>query len=79
MMRAKMVIDTVTLTEHNEILKMRAVAKKDGYPSTGVDEDNSFAKWTPAATLEMMITNGDLFGKFKPGDKFYLDFTKAEE
>lgn len=41
-------------------------------------EDNSYSKATPSANLQMTVTNEALFGKFAPGDKFYVDFTKAE-
>lgn len=54
-----------------------AVYKSGGYPADGSDEDNTFAKFTPSASLDMQIANPDLFGKFKPGDTFYVDFTPA--
>ncbi|WP_204367562.1 hypothetical protein [Janthinobacterium sp. HH01] len=47
-------------------------------PPDGSDEDNSFARWTPSAELTMTINNPDLLGKFKVGDKFYVDFTPAD-
>lgn len=78
-MRAKFKITTVTRTEHGtEILKFQAVCAKS-YPADGSDEDNSYAKFTPVASLEMHVTNPDLLGKFEPGDVFYLDFTKVEK
>ena len=43
-----------------------------------MDEDNTFALFTPGANLEMHITNPVLMGLIKPGQKFYLDFTLAE-
>lgn len=46
------------------------------YPEDGADEDNTFARFTPAAHLTMTITNPALVGTFKVGDKFYVDFTK---
>ena len=78
-MRAKMKIETVNRREHAEDLTMTAVCRNDGYPEDGSDEDNTFAKFTPTATLTMCITNPALFGKFNPGEKYYLDFTKADE
>lgn len=77
-MRAKMKINEVQTFEGREVLKMSAVCKTNGYPADGTDEDNSFAKFTPGATLEMHVSNPDLYGKFKPGQKFYLDFSLAE-
>jgi len=76
-MRAKMKVTSVELFEVGEKIKMSAVCK-NYYPADGSDEDNTYAKWTPSATLEMYISNPDLAGKVKPGQKFYVDFTEAE-
>lgn len=78
MMRAKMKVESVQVFEGREVLKMNAVCKSGSYPADGSDEDNTFALFTPGATLEMQITNPALHGKFKPGQKFYLDFIPAE-
>lgn len=59
-----------------ETLTMHAVAK-NGYDSTGDDEDNTYAKWSPGANLSINIANPALWGQFKVGDKFYVDFTPA--
>lgn len=72
-MRAKMRIDTVTKNEWSETLKLQAV-----YANTTNKEDNTFAEATPSATLELQITNKELHGRFKPGQKFYVDFTEAD-
>lgn len=48
-----------------------------GYPNDGTDEDSTFSRWTPSATLDMTIQNPALFDKFKAGQKFYSDFTEA--
>lgn len=78
-MRAKMKLQTVTRHEHGcDVLKFSAVGRKEAYPSDGSDENNSYAKFTPSATLEMTITNPALHGKFNPGEVYYLDFTPAE-
>ena len=77
-MRAKLQIASVVSGEGYEQLKLTAVCKSGGYPADGSDEDNSFAKWTPTANLEMTINNPALHGKFKQGQKFYVDFTEAE-
>lgn len=67
-----------TGTKSMEILTMHAVAKSTAYPEDGTDEDNTYAKWSPGANLSMNIANPALWGKFKVGDKFYVDFTPAE-
>lgn len=78
-MRAKMRITSITRHEGgNETLKFYAVAKSDAYPSDGSDEDNSYARWSPSGELSLTVANPALWGKFAEGDKFYLDFTKAE-
>ena len=73
-----MKVESVQVFESSEVLRMRAVCKSGSYPADGSDEDNTFAKFTPGATLEMHISNEALHGQFKPGQKFYLDFTEAE-
>jgi hypothetical protein len=48
------------------------------YPEDGLDEDNTFAKFSPSASFSITIANPALFGAFKVGEKYYLDFSKAE-
>jgi len=78
-MRAKMKISTVKRSEYGEELTMSAVCKAGSYPEDGLDENNTFAKFTPAADLKMQIANPALFGKFNPGECYYLDFIKVED
>lgn len=78
-MRAKLQISSVTkLSKTCEQLKFHGVCKNGGYPADGSDEDNTFALFSPSVCLDITITNPALIGKFEPGEKFYLDFTKAE-
>ena len=76
-MRAKLKITSVTLSEHSDQLKLSAVCKSTAYPDSGLDEDNTYAKFTPTAELSMTINNPALLGKFRPGQKFYVDFTEV--
>lgn len=76
-MRAKFVVGSVERFESAERVKFSAVSKSGGYPDDGLDEDNTFAKWSPSASCEILITNPALHGKFTPGQKFYVDFTPA--
>jgi hypothetical protein len=83
-MRAKMVAETVEVYRTSqgvtsEKIKFRAVAKKDAYPSDGSDEDNTFAKFTPSANLEILIANPALFGQINPGEFYYVDFSLAQK
>jgi hypothetical protein len=77
-MRAKFTIQSVTKFTHGDQLKMHPVCKSGGYPADGSDEDNTFAKFSPSGSLELMIANPALIGTFAPGDTYYLDFTKVE-
>ena len=77
-MRAKMRVMEVTAGEGYERLKLCAVGTGQPYNADGTgDEDNTFSRWTPQANLDMTIQNPALFGQFKAGDKFYVDFTPA--
>jgi hypothetical protein len=77
-MRAKMVVESVMQHVGGETLKLRAVGKSTGYDGEGNDEDNTYAKYSPQAELSIYVANPALHGGFKPGDKFYVDFTPAE-
>jgi hypothetical protein len=57
---------------------MNAVCRSTAYPEDGSDEDNTYAKFSPQGELTLSIANPALLGKIEPGQKFYLDFTKAE-
>lgn len=81
-MRAKLRVGSVLPYQTDgkvtgERVGFSAVSKSGSYPADGSDEDNTFAKFTPSATLDMHIANPALFGKFTPGDTFYVDFTPA--
>lgn len=71
------VIKTFKESGGHEILVMAPVCPNKFGPN-GEHEDNVFARYTPSGSLQMTINNPDLLGKFKPGEKYYLDFTKAE-
>lgn len=62
----------------SEQLKLNAAIAHTKYGENGENEDNDFARWTPSGELVMNITNPNLFGTMKEGDKYYLDFTKCE-
>ena len=76
-MRAKMVLEYVKRQEGGEELSFRAVPKNSSYPENGLDEDNTFAKFSPSATCTIYVANPALFGKLDPGKKYYVDFTEA--
>jgi len=89
-MRAKMVVASVTEGKGyapigqepekvSERLQLNAVGMGKPYAQDGTgDEDNTFSRWTPCASLDMQVQNPALWGQFKPGDKLYVDFTPAD-
>jgi len=78
--RAKMAIVNVErLSDSMERLTFSAVAKSGSYPADGSDEDNTYAKYSPSGSLSLTVANPNLLGKFKQGEKYYLDFTLAPE
>jgi hypothetical protein len=60
-----------------EHVQFHAVAAST-YPEDGSDENNTFAKFSPSAVLDIDICNPALFGKHYIGDEFYVDFTLAQ-
>ncbi len=76
-MRAKMKVETVESNEYQDRLIMTAVCKEGLYGEDGSDEDNTFAKFTPSGRIDLTVNNPELVGQFKPGQKFYVDFTET--
>jgi hypothetical protein len=77
-MRAKLKVNEVLVHETCDVVRFQAVCKSESYGNDGLDENNTFAKFSPSAALEITIANPDLLGKFRPGQTFYVDFTPAE-
>ena len=61
-----------------ERVNFSAVGKSNGYGADGLDDDNTYARYSPSGSLSLTIANPALLGKFAAGEKFYLDFTPAE-
>jgi len=78
-MRAKFLVTGVEVQRGADIVKFTAVGPTGTYPEDGSDEDNSYAKWSPSADLQITIANPALFGKLRPGQKFHADFSEAPE
>lgn len=84
MMRAKLQIGTVKRVVGvnaevvNEEITAYPVCGNAPFGPNGESEDNTYARYTPSGSMTLCITNQDLFGKFKPGQKFYVDFTEVE-
>lgn len=83
-MRAKFVVTGVTPYKDadgnvtSESLSFSAVAKSGPYPEDGSDEDNTFARWSPSASCTIHVANPALFGQYLVGQKYYVDFTRAD-
>lgn len=73
-MRAKVVLNRVEKYSGSERLIFNPVAAKQ-YGSDGLDEDNTFAKFSPSGEFSLTVTNPALLDQFKPGEKYYVDFT----
>lgn len=83
-MRAKLVISNVERHKDNddkttsERITFRAVCKEDGYGTDGADENNTYAKYSPSFDATLALANPALFGAYKAGDTFYVDFTPVD-
>lgn len=77
-MRAKMRVSSVIPNGDCETLNFSAVSKSESYGSEGLDENNTYATFTPTAELSMYINNPALIGKFKVDEEYYVDFTQAD-
>jgi hypothetical protein len=78
-MRAKLRLDSVKRFQGEcEVLEFHAVGPKGSYPNDGSDEDNTYARYSPSAKLELTVQNPALLGKLNPGETYYVDFTPAE-
>jgi hypothetical protein len=82
-MRAKVRVEGVVPYENDgvktqETLRFNAVCPNK-FGDDGTDENNTYSKWTPTARFEMIVTNPNLFDKFKAGEEYYVDFTPANK
>jgi len=70
------ITDDITGKVQQEKLSFSAVVDKP-FDAEGASDDNSFARYSPSGSLEIVVQNPNLIGKFKPGQKFYLTFEEA--
>ncbi|CAB3783183.1 hypothetical protein LMG28688_01596 [Paraburkholderia caffeinitolerans] len=71
--------DNQDLVKSGERLNFMAVGLGRAYNEDGSgDEDNTYSRWSPQANFDLVCMNPALFGQFKVGDKFYVDFTRAD-
>ena len=77
-MRAKMRVAIVDLVGARENIVAFPVSAGH-YGEDGLDENNTYARWTPCGRLELTIENPSLVGKIAVGDTFYVDFIPCEK
>lgn len=75
-MRAKFRCDEVTNYGYGGHQKVKPSAV---YSSKRQTEDNQFSEATPSGTLEMMISAKGAIDFLKPGVKYILTFSEAED
>jgi len=73
-MRAKVDLLSVERHKDGERLRFAAVAAK-AYRPDGLDEDNTYAKFSPSADFRIEVANPALLGQLNPGETYYVDFT----
>lgn len=76
-MRAKVKLNNIQPGSGYETLTFNPVCKPDGYDSQGLDEDNTYSKFTLSGQFIITITNPVLLGTFQVGETYYVDFTKV--
>ena len=78
LMRAKFFVTNVTKHGDTSQAVAFSAVTDTKYGANGENEDNTYARWTPSASLTMFITNPSLIDKLQAGQKFYVDFTPAD-
>lgn len=73
-MRAKVKLNRVEKFVGSERLVFNPVCAK-AYDSDGLDEDNTYAKYSPSGEFQLSVTNPALLGQFTAGETYYVDFT----
>ena len=68
-----MICDHVTANIYIDQVKLIAVCGGKN------EEDNTYARATPCATIELQIDNPAARGSFVPGKTYYVDFTRVKE
>ena len=44
---------------------------------SGSEENKTFFKYTPSASIDLQTVNPEAAAQFTPGKEFYVDFTEA--
>ncbi len=78
-MRAKVRCSSVIVHETCDEVEFNPVCKSTSYGDDGLDEDNTFAKYSPSGSFKLTIANPELLGKYRPGQVYYVDFSPVPE
>jgi hypothetical protein len=76
MVRAKLTVSEVTEFDNNnggKRVKLTCVYDES------IPEDRSFSKFTPNGSIDLYVNNPRVTDVFRPGKKFYVDFTEVEQ
>jgi hypothetical protein len=76
-MRSKVRYSSVVVPEDQDTVVFIPACKYGASPEDGSDEDNTFAGFSPSGEFKLTIQNPALLSKFRPGKKFYVDFTEV--
>jgi hypothetical protein len=68
--RAKMYVVNITRNGGTEQIRLGAV-------TSGSEENKSFSKATPSASVDIAIDNPGAQNQFQQGKEYYVDFTPA--
>lgn len=78
--RLKLVVNTVSRnidgsdnTSSEQITLSAVISDKEG------SANKQWSKWTPSAGLNFVVSNPVVFGRFRPGQFYYLDLIETDK
>jgi len=63
------------MVDHTGQPTCEEIAMQAVYADQGVNK--TWSKWTPTITYNFTVSNPDVFGKFLPGQFYYVDLTET--
>lgn len=80
--RAKLVCTKVSPSfsaggEEETVKTQETIEFETRYNAADSAEDNSYSKYTPSASMRMVVTNERIFGSFEEGKAYYFDISPA--
>lgn len=77
MIRAKLTVNRIETQEYSAAYQQKTVVFGTVYDQN-IPEDQRFQQATPSGEARLQIDNPVALEVFKPGKKFYVDFTETE-